>query len=731
MPICRQKLLICLIISLMAAPLSPSSAIASTQAAIPLDQAIQTVKQNFNVPAEYTKFSSGLNDLNDRQAWSLSWNNPSEKGGHFNAQVDTKTREIISMNNWNPDKQKQSQVPSLSPSQAQEIGTQLLQRLIPERISSLQFIPEQPIIPLGNYGEPSYSLRWQRLANDIPVLGEGASIEISLADGQALGYNLNWTNMDMPDPAGVITPDAARQTFIQEEILQLQYILPTGVQPLSLQSKPSPILVYRLDHPSNGIIDALTGEVILPEYDQLFSGGAGDANIAALGSKQANRDEAAAVPLTPQEIEEINKTYQLISQDEAISALKQWLDIPENLTLSSANLGQDWRDSDLRSWNLNWQSVTTPKEGQPRSLYGRINAQTGELMSFNLDLTNKSDSKPDMTQAAAQTLADNFLKKVQPQRFAELKLNEHNLDRDKRSAVSHNPAVYTWQFNYIRMVNGISFPGNGADIQVDRSNQKIIAYNLNWANQEFPSDQGVLGVDRANEQYLQALPLTLSYSKLNNSAGIPLEMRLTYQPQNPPSQPYISYIDAKTGESLDYQGKPISSRIRARYFNDIAGNFAAKEISLLGQAGLFSEYDNDFHPDEEIKLASLMRAMLTADNGFDYTVKLSDQEIMQRAWALDWTKENLAADSSVSQGLLAQLMIRWLDLEYLATKTEIFQVPFPDAFALSDDLKGYVALSWGLGLIKGTDDSFDASHRVSRAEAAFALVQTLNVKTQS
>jgi hypothetical protein len=156
-----------------------------------------------------------------------------------------------------------------------------------------------------------------------------------------------------------------------------------------------------------------------------------------------------------------------------------------------------------------------------------------------------------MSQENAQTLANNFLKQVQALRFPQLKLDTISSARENAVKIFPGANPTTWNFNYLRIVNGISCPGNGADIRVDRANQKIVAYNLNWVDKDFPSAQNILGLDKANELYLQAAPLTLCYSTYYKAKRGLQEMRLVYQPQTPPGQPQFSMINAHSGEKLN------------------------------------------------------------------------------------------------------------------------------------------------------------------------------------
>lgn len=727
MHIWQRKALSLILISLMLATLLPGTVLASPTPAISLDQAIQNVKQIFSIPPEYTNFASGFNDNINRQTWSLSWNNPSDSSGSFDAQVDASTGEIISMNYWNQDDRNNSQIPSISLAQAQKISTELLQQLVPGRVASLVLIPDSQLISLTSSGRSDYTLRWQRMVNNVPVSGDGANIQINAHNGQVQSYNLNWTNnLDMPAPSGIITPDAARQAFIDAGMVQLEYILPNASMYRD-QSKSLPLLVYRLDHPSNGIIDAFTGmPIVLDNGQSLYGKGGG---MSGMNSKDSIAD-AAPIPLTPQEQDEIDQTSGLISQEEAAAVVAKWVDLSDNLILRTATLTKDGRDNNVRIWNLSWASNNSASSQQPMDLFGQVDARTGDLLSFNMDLPSDNGSAATMSQTAAQNLADSFLKNVQPQRYSSMKLDPTSTDVNVKTKLQPAAGQTTWDFNYLRTVNGISFPDNGANIVVDRASQRIISYNLNWIDRDFPSAQGIINSSRANDIYLQAAPLALCYISVYNDENTLPEMHLVYQAQSLPDQPDVSMIEAHNGEKLNEQGQPVSKTLGVHIFNDISGNFAEKEIALIGQAGLMSEYGDAFHPDESIKLADLLRVMLNCSVDIYSTRNYSDQEVMNYALRQGWIKEMMAPESTVNRGLLAQLMVRFLGLEYVAKVPDIYQLPYQDGSALGDDLKGYAAITWGLGIIKGDGVNFDAQKMVSRAEAASALVHSLEAKSQ-
>lgn len=722
----RRKLTAVLLAAVMLLSLFPVAALAGQEAEISLDQAIQVVKQNFVIPAQCSEFSSGFRTDDESSYWSLRWYDSEDRSISFRANIDADTGEIIYMVIWQGNPEEKSSLPVISIADARQKGNELLQRLIPKRFADLQEVEGNQIIPLSNYG--TYSLRWERVSNGIPVIGDSASIAVNLRTGEISRYRLQWSKKELPSPEGVISQEEAEKAFADAEMLKMQYLIPSQNWKADKEKqKNEPILVYCIDHKSNGIIDAFTGEPVESEDGNSYSGGIRGGYCDGMGS----REKAAKLSLSPQEEQEIAQTAKLISQEEAVAALKKYLKIPAKMECVSANLEQnDYINPEGRTWNLQWRSKESDK-GSSTYIYGKVNALTAEVMSFDVDNPATADKKASLKKDAAQKIANKFIKKIQPERYKEVKLEESNAGYWRNPELKAGEIPQRWNFNYVREINGVKCPGNGFRVSIDTANKSIVSYNYSWTNKEFPQTEGVLGQDEANEAFWQLVPLQLAYSKVYSSSGYIEGIKLAYQPRNIPGCPYVHMIDAFNGEGLDWDGQSAAEKIHPFVFNDISGHFAEKEIALLGQAGIFGEYDSSFHPDENIRIVSLLRAMLSLKNSIYYTLEMSDEQIMKEAkksWG--WLEENMAADSAVTRGQLARLMISFLDIEYLAHLEGIYKVPYQDAANISAEMQGYAALTWGLGIIKGDGNNFVSDHIVSRAETAVALVRILGVENQ-
>ena len=685
----------------------------SSPGVISLDKAIQIVKQNFDIPAELQEFSSAFDSSNERQVWRLSWTPGKGNEGYFMAEVDANSGEIMSMHHWQGPAVTGSKIPSLSISEARQIGQKLLNQLLPGKSADLVMDQESSIIPLNSYG--SYNIYWKRTYHKIPVGADYASMEIDRHSGEVLHFNLHWTNTKLPQPVGIISQKQASEVFSNEQMLKLQYIFPSAVQPLkSGQKPPVPRLVYAVKHQSNAMIDAFTGKSVNEEYFMSEVGGMGES--AKNMKLPAPRDEALS--LSPEEQQEVEKSASLITQDQAVEAVKKWVKIPDNMELRSAGLEKSWNNPGLRTWNLNWQLTSENSYG---NLWAQVNASNGELLSFHLNLPPAEGTTPSIGKDAAKQIAESFIKEIQPQRWNDITFFDNGLQNNFPERDSA-----TWSFNYLRMINGALCPDDGIKITVDAKRKQVSSYSLDWTQASFPSTTGILGTDKANEVFLKTIPLKLRYTFIQKPGEQP-QVKLIYFPE---SKDGMSMLDAKTGQPLYQNGQSVSENPRPYVFNDIEGHFAEKEISLLGQAGIFGEYGNSFHPDENITLRSLLKAMLASKEGIYNITRIEDQELINRCQRLGWIKENADLNIQVDRDNLSLLMLRFLEIEYLTSVEGIYQVSYQDTALLSPASKAAAALTWGLGIIKADGKNYDPAHIVTRGEAAAALVHTLAVNTR-
>ncbi len=477
------------------------------------------------------------------------------------------------------------------------------------------------------------------------------------------------------------------------------------------------MLVYQISNKYfGGAINALTGKPLIIDSEKGYYRPYSSTNSAVNTTMESV--QAAFSEEKPMNIE-VPANGKVITRDEAIAAVKKYVEIPEKMVFSNASLNPDWENRKEQIWNLDWRSEPFDR-GEYRFLNARVNASTGDLVGFNMPGSNSSEGKESISREEAQKIAEEFLQKIQPERFKQVKIESGYPYGGKMPAAQ--------SFNYVRQVNGIPVSRNSMNVTVDIVSKRVINYNQNWSNVEFPSPENIINVKEATERFLKQRPLTLNYTVIYQQDE-PKEAHLVYQPQVTLSTYTPPILDAKTGEPLDWKGRTESQWLKPHRFTDIQGNFAEKEIGIMGLVGAFGEYGNTFRPDEKVTVAAFLRAMLMAD-GMGRDRVLTDEEVIKSIKQRGWLKEDLNPGSELSRENLAKITIRLLNMETSAQVKGIFHVPFIDGHTIQPDSLGYIALAWGLGILKVDGWNLMPYQVINRAEAAYALVHAYAVRSQ-
>lgn len=715
----HKQLLIGLLLAVFFTTFLPHPLMAE-KPAVSLEQAIQTAKGLFPIPTGYSDFHSEFMSDVDRESWMLRWRPPEPETGYLEVTIDASSGECINMNQWRTEQPGNSMDNALSEAQARKIAESQLKRLLPQKAASLRLVTEPNMISL-NGGQRSYYFVWERYENNIPVLGNGVTMEIDCQHRDIRSYSREWSNLPVDKTSKAVSREQAVKVFQEQELLKLEYKAPREVRALGSNIKDKPRLVYVINHPSNGTIDAITGQPLVLKNGQWEDSTAeryGNMKMMAGGMGAADSGSS----LSPEEIKELEKNSKFISQDESISQVKKWLAIPADAVLTNSSLGRDWQYQERRIWNLNWNAPAKGQdEGRSYNVWARVDALSGRIYEFHKS-SNEEPGKSDLNKEAALAIADRFIKQIEPQLAGQVKLNEPSgaqtpiIPRQEENQSQ-------WYFTYNRLVNNVPFPQQGITITVSSLQKQVIGYSLDWYDYDFPPAERAISAAEGNKAFLQVAPLTLCYTRIYQE-NMKQTMALVYKPLPSPGQTDFTMIDAISREALDASGKPLSQKSGPHSFNDIKGHFAEKEIRLIGQAGLMAEYGQQFQPDKPINTITFLRALLGAREGFWSIDNVDDTRLMIICRERGWIKENVAAGDALSRDYMAQVLVRSMGLERVAKNPAIFANPYPQDTSINQSNLGYVALVRGMGLIPPSP-AFDSKRTVTRGEAAYALIKSL------
>uniref|UniRef100_UPI003569DFAC S-layer homology domain-containing protein n=1 Tax=Lutispora sp. TaxID=2828727 RepID=UPI003569DFAC len=92
------------------------------------------------------------------------------------------------------------------------------------------------------------------------------------------------------------------------------------------------------------------------------------------------------------------------------------------------------------------------------------------------------------------------------------------------------------------------------------------------------------------------------------------------------------------------------------------------------------------------------------------------------------TEKEKNPDSELTRSQAAKMLVKAMNLGFIADKSEIFALNYKDNESISKEMRGYVAIVTGLNIMSGKEGGlFAPEDKLTRAEAAATLVRFLEV----
>lgn len=190
----------------------------------------------------------------------------------------------------------------------------------------------------------------------------------------------------------------------------------------------------------------------------------------------------------------------------------------------------NWSDSSNKLDNI---SVTTDNKGNIIS-----------FNKYNPIYAEPETKSPNFSAEEALEKAKSFIKRIAPDLYNELELKKN---RYPISAYDND-----YSFNFIRVINKISYPDNTVNINVNKLTGEINNFYSNWErNLDFPSAENILSIEEGKQAFKEEIGLNIMYKSSNRL----LKMLDT----NEETKYFLTYsilsqgkmIDAITGEAID------------------------------------------------------------------------------------------------------------------------------------------------------------------------------------
>jgi len=276
----------------------------------------------------------------------------------------------------------------------------------------------------------------------------------------------------------------------------------------------------------------------------------------AVDSVSVKTEEAVLVVDAEKDDVKAKEKEAKISKDQAVEIAKTTLknyfnyEIDEKKFESRIEFREDYGERGEYAWSIDWHMYDEKKSV---NIDVWIDADKGKIKRIYKHEYNHDEDDPtiaQITQEEAKAIADEFIKRVHPEEYKEVKLEENKYPRYKGNT--------DYNFTYIRQVNGVKYEGNSITIGVDGIKSEITSYSYNWdTDVQFPTLDSIIDKEKAEQIIRDNIDMTLNYipnrDRYNYYDEKVKEIKLVYSPKYENG----NMVDAKEAIMIDYSGKAL------------------------------------------------------------------------------------------------------------------------------------------------------------------------------
>jgi Zn-dependent metalloprotease len=674
-----------------------------------LERAIRIAKESFSISDEYDQFNYDVRENAGRKIWSMAWSSDDRSDGTIRVSVDSEDM-ITSYREYKPSKYEGSKLPAISREQARERAEAFMEGLEKGLVDQLG----QKDYRNESLGVETFSFSYYRIIAGIPFYGNMVNVEVDKDTGAIKSYYRDWNGkIDFPSTEGIIGMDDAQEAYRDKIGLELIYKYKTQDDELI------PYLVYVPKERGSVWIDALTGEKIsAPAY--YYAGG-----VEKVADEAKMENE-----LTPEELNAIDEISQLINAEEAEEILRGWNEIgfDDGYEMVSSRLEKAWPDRNRFRWSMSFKK-TVEDDGETRTEYGygSVDAESGEILSFgnSFDGSDLSDEIAYGEEEALEAVED-FLRRFAPER-----MDDYVYENDLEAVAFEKEENRRKSFNFTRRVEGIPFRSNSITVGFDAAEGRVLSYRLTHFHVGFPSAKGVASIESAYGALNEKIGLELLYvpveeeysSRMSIRENETGEVRLVYGLK--PMKPAI--LEAEKLVLLNQNGS-LYKEPEVSAYEDLKDHYSQEAVETLAENGIYLEGDY-YRPDESITQKDFF-ILFIHTMGY-YVPDERDDEFIEGMYAYLLRQEIIAKEEINQEAIVKRIdavkyIIRGLGYEKVALLDEIFSKGFADVDESYPELRGYVAIANGLGIVEGHAGSFYPESRLKRGDAAIMIYNRLS-----
>ena len=700
--------------------------------------AVKAAKTQLEIGENYelqdASFQEQTNPYDEKDKfWSLHFSKEDDKG-NISVRVDAETGKVTNFNFYEPYDESNNQA-VMTWEEGKQLALAWIEKLMPERVAQVALTDDPNN---RRAGSTRFEYNFQRNIDGYAFINDGFRASVDSSKRQVTSYNYQWTEgLAFPDLAVTVNKDEAVAKFKELDETRLIYMMTRDKKGQEQGLK----LVYTSELPESGLLNAFDG-ILLPServYRNYLYGGATGMDLA---KEEYARDQSSSaggmIETVPDE--------GVISKEKATGIVQDIL-APlvdfSKLELTSASFGV-YNNGQKKQWRFYWGSPQDEnmKEDtlvQNQNVNAALDAETGAITSISLyNHTNRvlppqeeKDQSKGFTFSELENMASEVITKVFPDQLNQVQFVEDNYYGIPRPLLEKSEKLTT-TIKAERLINEIPYPNNNMRFSFDAETNQLLNFNYQWEEVTAPDAKDILTLDEAENIYYDKAGIITQYVQLQEDNKPVKDVVLAHgvKPHT------FRYIEAKSGNLLDYSGDVMEQKNLASELTDINAHWAEREIRLLFDQGVIETEDGQFKPDKKITRQEAVK-MLTLVNGYignydSQTFKDVPKdhpyykyiEAAVRMELIDGNRDYFYPESELTRETFAVMLIRLAGYEKVAALSEIYVVPFKDGSSISEDKIGYVALAHGFHIFNGYQGYFQPQGHISRAETAVALYRT-------
>lgn len=686
-----------------------------------MKSALTAVKKRVSIPERLSEFKYSVSTKYGAECYDFVWsdkdNNESLNVSYVNGLINGYSYNVTSTSS----KDEVQRFAKLSDEELISSAKKHLKKLDPDIADKVKYSVNS-ISLMGNTAVISFD----RLENGVEVEGNGGNITIDKDTGELYNMNLEWfwEGTSFRSPSSKLTSAEAKEKYKELTTLTPIYRI---VNDYDENGKSTQRAVFLYTSDFSYEIDAFTGEKSTI-WDDMNKDKGGSVysyryygNSNAVGTVAEVADEAdceGGDSFTEAELREIQADQDLLKKDEITSLLKKskYIKLPDYAELDNANL---YKDEDSYFYSMVYRGgddVEVAEEDIPVGgsasantssvtvsnpyfyMYLTINAKTGEVVSFNKDISKSYDNSKAYPVSSNAKIAEAAAKSFYGDIFGEYKASGNNSAADDYTIVN-GKKYYTSNirsYEYNRYVNGVIVERDSICIEVDKQGE-VLSVSSRYTDVKFPSAP-TLDKDKAFTKLFKQIKLNHYYDGYYKPDGT-VKTYLLYDISG-----YT--LDGKYNV-VDYNGNILpEEKDDDTAYTDIKGIPQEKAITTLARYDITLETENGkFDPNGKLTDKDFAAVVYMATRSYvPYYVKNGNYNKDEKAVKL--TKKEAA-----------KVFVDVYGGSDYAKLKGIYRSPFNDVKS-SDEYVGYIAIAKALGFASGdSKGNYSPDKTLTRAEA--------------